>query len=157
MRHMRTRYCRARVLANSVYCEVIANKEHVHMNSTVWVTLNGFVRHLEETGQVKADWGSQRGPFISYIDREREAREHGLDARLKKFATPEEIEERRLREAASQVELAKERELQAEQILSKTICSNGEEQSKSVVEPVKVNVRVYRCILVTLPDDGLVV
>ncbi|EZG66813.1 putative KIN17 [Gregarina niphandrodes] len=105
MRLMRTKYCRARVLANSVYCEMIANKEHVHMNATHWVTLNGFIRHLEETEQVKAEWDHPRGPFIVYIDKDRDAREKAAAERLQKYAAPDEVEDRKFKELEKQAKL----------------------------------------------------
>lgn len=40
------KYNKKRVLANSVYKEFIGDKQHVHMNSTKWSTLTGFVMHL---------------------------------------------------------------------------------------------------------------
>lgn len=38
------RYCRTRVLANSVYNNVVCDRHHIHMNSTIWVTLSEFVQ-----------------------------------------------------------------------------------------------------------------
>ena len=43
-----------RVLANSVYCEYIKDREHVHMNSTRWVALAGYVRWLGGQGKACA-------------------------------------------------------------------------------------------------------
>lgn len=44
-----------RVRANDVYQEYIKDKGHVHMNSTVWHTLTGFVHYLGESGKCKID------------------------------------------------------------------------------------------------------
>eukprot|EP00916_Digyalum_oweni_P011974 GHVL01019844.1.p1 GENE.GHVL01019844.1~~GHVL01019844.1.p1 ORF type:complete len:415 (+),score=67.06 GHVL01019844.1:72-1316(+) len=68
MRLMRTRYYNTRVLANTVYCDVIADKQHVHMNSTIWVTLTGFVHYLQRSGQCEVD-NTEKGWYIKYIDR----------------------------------------------------------------------------------------
>ncbi len=40
-----------RVNANQVYNEYIHDKEHVHMNSTMWPTLSEFVKFLGRTGK----------------------------------------------------------------------------------------------------------
>jgi DNA/RNA-binding protein KIN17 len=45
---LNTRYQNTRVLANRVYSELIANREHIHMNSTRWTTLAEFSEHLRE-------------------------------------------------------------------------------------------------------------
>lgn len=44
-----------RVRANEVYQEYIKEKGHVHMNSTVWHTLTGFVLYLGDSGKCKID------------------------------------------------------------------------------------------------------
>lgn len=41
-----------RVHVNKVYKEYIADKHHVHMNSTQWTTLTGFAKHLGKEGKV---------------------------------------------------------------------------------------------------------
>lgn len=38
--------------AQVVYNEYIADRHHVHMNSTKWLTLSEFVQHLGETGEL---------------------------------------------------------------------------------------------------------
>ena len=44
-----------RVFANAVYQEYIRDKNHVHMNSTKWVTLSGYCKYLGSSGQCKID------------------------------------------------------------------------------------------------------
>ena len=39
-----------RVAANQVYQEYIKAKDHIHMNSTKWLTLKGFVMYLGKSG-----------------------------------------------------------------------------------------------------------
>ena len=53
--------------ANQVYQEYIADKSHLHMNSTRWVTLTEFVKHLGRSGIAKVD-ETERGWFIAWID-----------------------------------------------------------------------------------------
>eukprot|EP00922_Rhytidocystis_sp_ex-Travisia-forbesii_P001935 GHVS01002719.1.p1 GENE.GHVS01002719.1~~GHVS01002719.1.p1 ORF type:complete len:403 (+),score=118.15 GHVS01002719.1:355-1563(+) len=95
MKLMKTRYCRTRVKANSVYCEVISHKEHVHMNSTVWVTLTSFVQYLVSSGQCKADM-TPKGWYLEYIDREKNAREEFENSRRKAEETAEDKQNKRV-------------------------------------------------------------
>ncbi|KAJ3238637.1 hypothetical protein HDU77_011479, partial [Chytriomyces hyalinus] len=57
-----------RVHANVVYQEYIADRNHVHMNSTAWNSLNGFVRTLESEGTITLEM-TEKGPFISWVDK----------------------------------------------------------------------------------------
>ena len=50
MELMRRSHPRARVAAKNVYNEFIADKYHIHMNSTKWFTLTEFVKYLGKTG-----------------------------------------------------------------------------------------------------------
>ncbi|KAG5220654.1 domain of Kin17 curved DNA-binding protein-domain-containing [Salix suchowensis] len=56
-----------RVRANTVYQEYIADKEHLHMNSTRWVTLTEFVKHLGRSGVARVD-ETEKGLYIAWID-----------------------------------------------------------------------------------------
>ncbi len=49
------RFGTRRVAANIVYNEYIADKEHLHMNSTMFETLTGFVKYLGRTGKCVID------------------------------------------------------------------------------------------------------
>jgi hypothetical protein len=40
-----------RVLANTVYCEYIKDRDHVHLNATRWVAVAGYVRWLGSQGK----------------------------------------------------------------------------------------------------------
>lgn len=62
-----TRFGTKRIRANQVYQEYIADKQHLHMNSTRWVTLTEFVKHLGRTGVAKVD-ETEKGWFIQWID-----------------------------------------------------------------------------------------
>jgi hypothetical protein len=64
---LRTRHQTNRVRANAVYNEYIQDKHHVHMNSTRWVTLNGFVMTLGKAGTVKVD-EDEKGIWITWVD-----------------------------------------------------------------------------------------
>eukprot|EP01026_Neomeris_dumetosa_P038273 TRINITY_DN31197_c0_g1_i1.p1 TRINITY_DN31197_c0_g1~~TRINITY_DN31197_c0_g1_i1.p1 ORF type:complete len:422 (-),score=65.00 TRINITY_DN31197_c0_g1_i1:72-1337(-) len=45
----------SRVRANTVYNEYIQDRNHIHMNSTRWYTLTGFVQYLGKTGKCIVD------------------------------------------------------------------------------------------------------
>ncbi|TFK34763.1 zinc finger protein RTS2 [Crucibulum laeve] len=61
------RFGTKRVRANQVYQEYIADKNHLHMNSTRWVTLTEFIKHLGRTGVARVD-ETEKGWFIAWID-----------------------------------------------------------------------------------------
>jgi DNA/RNA-binding protein KIN17 len=89
---LRTRYCNQRVMANKVYNEYIADKNHVHMNATCWSTLGAFVKMLGKEGIVQVDEEpSSSGDsnnsiwYIRYIKRD-ENKMRREDARKKKEA-----------------------------------------------------------------------
>lgn len=103
--HMRRSH-RSRVAATVVYNEYIADRHHIHMNSTQWSTLTEFVKYLGRKGTCKVEETS-KGWFMTYIDRESEAmqREKMLNKRFKSDLVEE---ERRERTIAKQIERAME-------------------------------------------------
>jgi hypothetical protein len=54
----------SRVAATVVYNEFIQNRHHVHMNSTRWLTLTDFVKHLGKEG----GWGRLPGELTCAAD-----------------------------------------------------------------------------------------
>jgi DNA/RNA-binding protein KIN17 len=68
MELLRRRYGTKRVNANQVYQELIKDKDHIHMNATIWITLTAFVKHLGRLGKVVADL-TEKGWFVTYVDR----------------------------------------------------------------------------------------
>ncbi|EDW40206.1 GL25134 [Drosophila persimilis] len=79
---LRRRFGTKRTNANKIYQEYIAHKEHIHMNATRWLTLSDYVKWLGRTGQVVAD-ETEKGWFVSYIDRSPEAMERQAKAERK--------------------------------------------------------------------------
>ncbi|KAL2922848.1 KIN17-like protein [Bienertia sinuspersici] len=71
LEHMKRSHRFSRIAATVVYNEYIADRHHVHMNSTKWVTLTEFVKHLGRTGKCKVE-ETPKGWFITYIDRDSE-------------------------------------------------------------------------------------
>ena len=94
-----------RVKANKVYQQVIANRDHVHMNSTRWHTLTGFCQWLGKSGicvvdLIEDEWN------ITYIDRDPETIERQRKSDKRKKADQDD-EERLLEFIEQQVERGK--------------------------------------------------
>eukprot|EP01071_Lankesteria_metandrocarpae_P004914 Lankesteria_metandrocarpae@DN3745_c0_g1_i1.p1 len=98
MRLMQTTYCRTRVLANTVYCDLISEKTHTHMNSTVWVTLSEFVQYLGRTGKCTID-RTERGWWLEYIDKDKVERDKAAERERKAELNEEQRRARFLQEA----------------------------------------------------------
>uniref|UniRef100_A0A914KFP4 DNA/RNA-binding protein Kin17 WH-like domain-containing protein n=1 Tax=Meloidogyne incognita TaxID=6306 RepID=A0A914KFP4_MELIC len=78
-----------RVKANDVYQEYIKDKGHIHMNSTVWHTLTGFVVYLGKSGKCKIE-ENEKGWFITYINQEEELKKQKSQQRAKQEKDDEE-------------------------------------------------------------------
>jgi DNA/RNA-binding protein KIN17 len=55
------------VLANKVYQEYIAFKEHIHMNATKWNSLSEFCKQMGREGILRVD-EAERGLYITWVD-----------------------------------------------------------------------------------------
>lgn len=97
-----------RVKANKVYQQVIAEKDHVHMNSTRWHTLTGFCQWLGKTGICVVDLIEDEW-WITYIDRDPETLERARKAAKKKKMDKDD-EDRLLEFIEKQVERDKKKE-----------------------------------------------
>lgn len=93
-----------RVAANVAYQEYIADRHHVHMNSTRWETLTKFVQYLGKSGQCVVD-ETEKGWFIQWIDRDPAALAR-LAAVERREADDEERLERDLRRRVRAAEVA---------------------------------------------------
>ncbi|CAL4971458.1 unnamed protein product [Urochloa decumbens] len=94
----------SRVAATVVYNEYIADRHHVHMNSTRWATLTEFVKFLGREGYCKVE-DTPKGWFMTYIDRDSEK---AVKARLKRKRIKSDMaeDERQERMIARQIERA---------------------------------------------------
>lgn len=115
--HMRRSHRFSRVAATVVYNEYIADRHHVHMNSTEWATLTEFVKYLGRTAKCKVE-ETPKGWFITYIDRDSETifKDRLKNKRLKSDLVEEERQERVI---AQQIERAS--------ALLPSTCSSAEE------------------------------
>ncbi|KAF9642981.1 hypothetical protein BDM02DRAFT_1774418 [Thelephora ganbajun] len=102
------RFGTKRVKANTVYQEFIQDKHHQHMNSTRWVTLTEFVKHLGRTGVARVD-ETEKGWFIAWIDNTPKALEK-QEAALKKERSTMSDEQRERLLIIEQIERAKTEE-----------------------------------------------
>lgn len=104
LEHVKRTHRFSRVAATVVYNEYIANRHHVHMNSTSWATLTDFIKYLGRTGKCKID-ETPKGWFMTYIDREPETL---LKESLKNKRQRADVadEERQERVIAEQIERA---------------------------------------------------
>lgn len=79
---LRRRFGTKRVAANKIYQEYIADKDHLHMNATKWLTLSDYVKHLGREGVCAVD-ETEKGWFVTYIDRSPEVLERQAKAARK--------------------------------------------------------------------------
>jgi len=98
------RFGTKRVRANNVYQEFIQDKQHLHMNSTRWVTLTEFVKHLGRTGVARVD-ETEKGWFLAWIDSSPKALAKQEAAMKKERATTSDEQRERLL-IAEQIERA---------------------------------------------------
>jgi len=98
------RFGTKRVRANQVYQEYISDKSHLHMNSTRWVTLTEFVKHLGRCGIARVD-ENEKGWFIAWIDSSPKALAKA-EASLKKDRATTSDEQRERLLIAEQIERA---------------------------------------------------
>ncbi|GAB2241057.1 hypothetical protein Droror1_Dr00017832 [Drosera rotundifolia] len=98
LEHMKRSHRFSRVAATVVYNEYIADRHHVHMNSTQWATLTEFVKYLGRTGKCKVG-ETEKGWFMMYIDRDSEAfKEKMKNKRARADIVDEEKQEREIRD-----------------------------------------------------------
>jgi DNA/RNA-binding protein KIN17 len=98
------RFGTKRVKANQVYQEYIQDKHHLHMNSTRWVTLTEFIKHLGRTGVARVD-DTEKGWFIAWIDNSPKALAKA-EASMKKERATTSDEQRERMLIAEQIERA---------------------------------------------------
>jgi len=103
---LKRQYNEKRVQANVVYQAYIGDKEHVHMNSTCWVTLTSFVKHLGRSGKAIID-ETEKGWYITWVQKDPEALEKEKKA-AKKERMVKDDEEKIKDYIDAQIELAKE-------------------------------------------------
>ncbi|KAK3308205.1 domain of Kin17 curved DNA-binding protein-domain-containing protein [Chaetomium strumarium] len=69
---LKTAHGEKSIHANKFYQEVIAKKDHTHLNATKWHSLTDFVKYIAREGIVRAE-EKEDGLFIAWIDDSPEA------------------------------------------------------------------------------------
>ncbi|KAK4353714.1 hypothetical protein RND71_025908 [Anisodus tanguticus] len=128
LEHMKRSHRFSRIAATVVYNEYIADRHHVHMNSTEWATLTEFVKYLGKTGKCKVE-ETPKGWFITYIDRDSETlfKEKMKNKRIRADLADEEKQER---------EIKKQRE-RAEQLMGSGNIDGTEQQLELQPKPLE--------------------
>lgn len=102
---LRTSHSEKQVQINHFYQEYIANKEHIHMNSTKWSSLTQFAQFLGREGICRVE-ETDKGIHVAWIDNSPEALRR-QDAIRKKERQDRGDEEREQRLIKEQIERAK--------------------------------------------------
>ena len=105
---LRMRHGTTKMMANRVYQEVIQDKQHVHMNATIWATLSDFCKYLGKLGKCVVE-ETERGWMITYIERDvaKMQREEALARRLQAEQEAEKAAQERMeRQRREQAELS---------------------------------------------------
>ncbi|KAL2162780.1 hypothetical protein VTH06DRAFT_6616 [Thermothelomyces fergusii] len=99
VRQLKTAHGEKSIHANRFYQEIIARRDHVHLNATRWHSLTDFVKHLAREGIVRAE-EKEDGIFIAWIDDSPEAMRRREAVRRKEMQDKgdEEREQMMLRE-----------------------------------------------------------
>ncbi|GKZ33036.1 hypothetical protein AbraIFM66951_003890 [Aspergillus brasiliensis] len=109
---LKTGHGEKKVHINQFYQQVIADKEHIHMNATKWKSLSQFAAYLGREGICRVE-ETEKGLFVSYIDRSPEAmrRQEALLKKERQDRGDEEQEQRQIREQIKRAQqTAKEEE-----------------------------------------------
>ena len=96
-----------RMSANQIYKEYISDKQHFHMNATIWETLTDFVMYLGREGKCEVD-ETEKGWFVTYVDRDPE-KLRKLEERAKRERTELDSSERHERDLMRQAKAARRR------------------------------------------------
>lgn len=90
---------RKRAQANHIYQEVVADRHHIHMNATVWLTLANFIQYLGKENKAVVDKDEEGKLWVTYVKRDPEllARQAAMEKRIKDEKDYEEREAARLR------------------------------------------------------------
>ena len=104
--HMKRCHPFSRISANMVYNELIAERHHVHMNATKWLSLTEFVKYLGKEGKCKVE-DTPKGWYITLIQKD-PFEEIGEKKRAKRERADREEEERHQRALERQIERARQ-------------------------------------------------
>ncbi|XP_018326794.1 DNA/RNA-binding protein KIN17 [Agrilus planipennis] len=147
---LRRQFGTKRVNANRVYQEYISDRNHLHMNSTRWVTLTGFVKWLGRTGKCIVD-ETEKGWFITYIDRDPETIA-AEERRNKKLKLDKDDEERLQEFIEKQVKRGQEQEVSPTEIVYTELIRNEDEK---LILDIKLDKTKVSCSQPVVPLNKL--
>jgi DNA/RNA-binding protein KIN17 len=103
---LRTSHGEKQVHLNHFYQEYIANKEHIHMNSTKWPSLTEFAKYLGREGICRVE-DNDKGIHVAWIDNSPEAlrRQDAIRKKERQDKGDEEREQMLIREQVRRAQL----------------------------------------------------
>lgn len=106
---LRTSHNTKPVLINHFYQQYIADKEHIHMNSTRWPSLTEFAKHLGREGICRVE-ENDKGLEVAWIDSSPEAmrRQEAIRKRERQDKGDEEREQKLIRAQIERAEMDSE-------------------------------------------------
>ncbi|KAK0392226.1 hypothetical protein NLU13_1723 [Sarocladium strictum] len=107
---LRTGHGEKKIGINRFYQEYIANKEHVHMNSTKWSSLTEFAKYLGREGICRVEETEKDGLTIAWIDNSPEAlrRQDALKKKEAQDQGDDALEQKMIREQIRRAQAAAE-------------------------------------------------
>ncbi|KAI8898457.1 domain of Kin17 curved DNA-binding protein-domain-containing protein [Globomyces pollinis-pini] len=113
MKLFSSRFRNGRYPANTIYQEFILDPEHVHLNSTKWLSLTAYIKYLGTEGYAKVEEG-EKDFYITFIDRSHSTLEKQR-AKVKRSLIEQTEEEKERKNLEDLVQLAKEQTKMEEQ------------------------------------------
>ncbi|KAK2759341.1 hypothetical protein FQN54_002819 [Arachnomyces sp. PD_36] len=101
---LRTTHGEKSVNINHFYQQLIADKEHIHMNATKWPSLTEYAKHLGREGICRVE-ESEKGIFVAWIDNSPETLRR-REALMKKERQDRGDEEREQQQILEQIQRA---------------------------------------------------
>jgi len=116
-----------RILANTVYCEYIKERDHIHMNATRWVALAGYVRWLGSQGLCEIEQ-TEKGWYVTLIDKDPDSVRREMDTERKEKMNLDD-EQRRQQLISEQIKRDQERGIQqTESVFTEFVRKDEEEK-----------------------------
>ncbi|KAH6568311.1 hypothetical protein BASA50_004406 [Batrachochytrium salamandrivorans] len=149
MKLLSRRYGSRRIFANQVYQEFISDRNHLHMNATVWMSLSAYVKYLGKEGLCEVD-ETEKGWYIKWIDRSattlarqeavlKKDRAEKTEEERERKLLDEQISKARLESAAIEEQYTELKRESADQPIKLSLDSSRFKQVAKKFEPKKLN------------------
>ncbi|KAK9365891.1 domain of Kin17 curved DNA-binding protein-domain-containing protein [Lipomyces kononenkoae] len=134
---------------NKFYQEYISDRNHIHMNSTRWVSLTEFVKYLGDQGicTVEDDPGKEGGYTIAYIDNSPEAikrrelsqkRERGDRDDVEREQKQLEMQVKKAKIESEELKKVKKKDSDSEESKSESEDKYNKELQRDGTQPIKL-------------------